>query len=125
MWIYFERKDFAQGLVLARTGQVFCPGNRLYRQAEGDMLFRMARYQEALEVYRSSWREYAGLETIPANRLAAAGNLVRIHLALGHSDSANAWLDTLDAYRYANARKWLPPSLIRELVPVRKELGRN
>lgn len=125
MWIHFERKEFAQGLALARTGLAFCPGNRLYRQAEGDMLFRLGRTQEALETYRTSWTEYAGLETIPANRLAAAGNLARIHLALHHPDSAKAWLDTLDAYRYAKVRKWLPPSLVRELVPVRKELGRD
>lgn len=125
MWIHFERKEFAQGLSLARTGLIFCPGNRLYRQAEGDMLFRLKRYQEALETYRASWAEYAGVESIPANRLAAAGNLARIHLALGRSDSAKAWLDTLDAYRYLGARKWIPPSLVRELVPVRKELGRD
>lgn len=125
MWIYFERKEYAQGLAMARTGLAFCPGNRLYRQAEGDMLFRLGRFQEALEVYRSSWREYVGLETIPANRLAAAGNLARIHIQLGHADSAKAWLDTLDADRYKTAKKWLPPSLIRELVPVRKDLGRD
>jgi tetratricopeptide (TPR) repeat protein len=125
MWIYFERKAFDQGLSLARTGLVFCPGNRLYRQAEGDMLFRLNRLQEALETYRSSWVDYAGLETIPANRLAAAGNLARIHLAMRHTDSAKAWLDTLDALRYSKVRKWLPPSLVRELVPVRKELGRD
>lgn len=125
MWIRFERKEFVQGLALARAGLAACPGNRLYRQAEGDMLFRLNRFHEALEVYRVSWNEYAGLETIPANRLAAAGNLARIHLALKQPDSAKAWLDTLDAPRYAKVREWLPPSLVRELVPVRKEMARD
>lgn len=125
MWIHFERGEFAQGLALARTGMAFSPGNRLYRQAEGDMLFRLHRFSESLAVYRTSWNEYAGLETIPANRLAAAGNLVRIHLALGRRDSARAWLDTLDAPRYTKARKWLPPSLVRELAPVRDQLGKS
>ncbi len=125
LWIRFERKEFDQGLALARSGRAAYPGNRLYRQAEGDMLFRLNRFAEALDVYRASWIEYAGLEAIPANRLSAAGNLARIHLALHHTDSARAWLDTLDAPRYAKVRKWLPPSLVRELVPVRKQLGRS
>jgi hypothetical protein len=125
LWIRFERKEFDQGLALARAGLAACPGNRLYRQAEGDMLFRLNRFHEALEVYRVSWNEYTGLETIPANRLAAAGNLARIHLALQRPDSANAWLDTLDAPRYANVRAWLPPSLVRELAPVRRRLARD
>ncbi len=123
MWIRFERKEFALGLALAREGMAAYPGNRLYRQAEGDMLFRLGRRQEALDVYRTSWAEYAGVESIPANRLAAAGNLARIHHSMGRVDSARAWLDTLDAKRYAHVKKWLPPSLVRELVPVREELA--
>jgi len=125
MWIRFERKEFAQGLALARAGLAAVPGNRAYRQAEGDMLFRLGRFPEALETYRASWTEYVGLEQIPANRLSAAGNLARIHEALGRPDSARAWLDTLDAPRYLAVRKWLPPSLVRELEPVRKRLGRR
>ncbi len=125
MWIRFERKEFVQGLALARAGLAAAPGNRLYRQAEGDMLFRLKRLPEALDTYRASWTEYAGLEKIPANRLAAAGNLVRIHEASGQADSARAWLDTLDAPRYTYVRKWLPPSLVRELEPIRKRLGRK
>lgn len=125
MWIRFERKEFAQGLALAKAGSSALPGNRIYRQAEGDMFFRLGRLQEALDTYRSSWSEYAGVEQIPANRLAAAGNLARIHFSLGHADSTRAWLDTLDAPRYVAVRKWLPPSLVRELEPVRKRLGRR
>ncbi len=124
MWIRFERKEFALGLALAREGLATYPGNRLYRQAEGDMLFRLGRHQEALDTYRTSWTEYAGVETIPANRLAAAGNLARIHHTMGRDDSASAWLDTLDAPRNARVGKWLPASLVRELSPVRKRLGR-
>jgi tetratricopeptide (TPR) repeat protein len=125
MWIRFERKEFAQGLALARAGLATAPGNRSYRQAEGDMLFRLGRLQEALETYRTSWTEYVGIEQIPANRLSAAGNLARIHEAAGRPDSARAWLDTLDAARYLAVRKWLPPSLVKELEPVRKRLGRR
>jgi len=125
MWIRFERKEFAQGLALARAGLAASPGNRIYRQAEGDMLFRLGRLPEALETYRASWTEYVGLEQLPANRLSAAGNLARIHEAAGRSDSARAWLDTLDAPRYLAVRKWLPPSLVKELEPVRKRLGRR
>lgn len=125
MWIRFERKEFAMGLALAREGIAAYPGNRLYRQAEGDMLFRLGRRQEALDTYRASWMEYAGVEVVPANRLAAAGNLARIHHSLGRGDSARAWLDTLDAGRYVHVRKWLPPSLVRELVPIRKELAKR
>lgn len=124
LWIRFERKEYGLALKVARDGLVACPGNRLYRQAEGDVLFRLRRYDEALERYRLSWREYAGLETVPVNRQSAAGNLARIHFAAGRTDSARAWLDTLDAPRYASARKGLPPSLVRELGPVRAALGR-
>lgn len=125
MWIRFERKEFAQGLALARAGLAASPGNRIYRQAEGDMLFRLGRIPDALAAYRASWTEYVGLEQIPSNRLSAAGNLARIHEAAGRPDSARAWLDTLDATRYIPVRKWLPPSLVRELEPVRKRLGRR
>jgi len=124
LWIHFERKEYPEALKVVREGLVQCPGNRSYHQAEGDILFRMGRLDDALDRYRTSWREYARLETIPVNRQAAAGNLARIHFAAGRKDSAMAWLDTLDATRYQAARKWLPPSLVRELKPVREALGK-
>jgi hypothetical protein len=43
---------------------------------------------------------------------------------MNRPDSARAWLDTLDAPRYKKVRKWLPASLVRDLVPVRRELSR-
>ena len=123
LWIRFERGEYAEALRLVRVARADWPKDRLYRQAEGDVLFRLGHLTEALETYRTSFLEYRGVEIIPANRLAAAGNLARIHAAMGHSDSARAWLDTLDATRYRKVRKWLPPSLVRELEPVRKRLG--
>ncbi|MCB9497237.1 MAG: hypothetical protein H6686_10180 [Fibrobacteria bacterium] len=124
LWIRFERREYGAALKLVRQALDDCPGNRIYRQAEGDILFRLGKYDSALETYRASWNEYAGLEEIPVNRQAAAGNLARIHFAAGRQDSATAWLDTLDAPRYRNTVPWLPPSLVRELAPVRKALGR-
>jgi len=124
LWIRFERKEYALSLKVVRDGLAACPGNRLYRQAEGDVLFRMGRLDEALDRYRASWDEYAGLEAVPVNRQSAAGNLARIHCAAGRMDSARAWIDTLDARRYETARRWLPPSLVRELKPVRSKLGK-
>lgn len=123
MWIHFERGEFDKGLALARAGLTACPGNRLYKQAEGDMLYRSGLFPPALESYRLSWTQYAGLEAIPANRMAAAGNLAKIHLSMGRADSARAWLDTLDAPRYLKTRRWLPPSLVHDLIPVRKRLA--
>ena len=64
------------------------------------------------------------MEVLPVGRLSAAGNLARIHAAMNRPDSARAWLDTLDAPRYKKVRKWLPASLVRDLVPVRRELSR-
>jgi len=122
LWIRFERGEYPEALRLARAARAEWPADRLYRQAEGDVLFRMRRYQEALDTYRTSFLEYRGVEVIPANRLAAAGNLARIHAAMGRNDSARAWLDTLDASRYVKVRRWLPPSLVRELEPVRRKL---
>lgn len=124
LWIRFERKEYPLALKVAQDALAACPGNRLYRQAEGDILFRLGRLDEALERYRASWIEYAGIETIPVNRQSAAGNLARIHFAAGRRDSALAWLDTLDAPRYSSARHLLPPSLVRELKPARAALGR-
>lgn len=124
LWIRFERKEYPLALKVAQDGLAACPGNRLYRQAEGDVLFRMGRLDDALDRYRTSWNEYAGLETIPVNRQSAAGNLARIHFAAGRRDSARTWIDTLDARRYEAARRWLPPSLVRELKPVRSKLGK-
>ncbi len=124
LWIRFERKEYPLALKVAQDALAACPGNRLYRQAEGDILFRLGRLDDALERYRVSWHEYAGIETIPVNRQSAAGNLARIHFAAGRNDSARSWLDTLDAPRYAQARGLLPSSLVRELKPVRAALGR-
>lgn len=122
LWIRFERKEFDLALEVACQGLAEYPGNRLYRQAEGDVLFRLGRLDESLDRYRKSWVEYTGLETLPVNRQSAAGNLARIHFASGRRDSARAWLDTLDAPRYKATRRWLPPSLVRELEPVRSAL---
>lgn len=124
LWIRFERKEYPLSLKVVQDALASCPGNRLYRQAEGDVLFRMGRHDEALDRYRTSWIEYAGIESIPVNRQSAAGNLARIHFAAGRRDSARAWLDTLDAPRHAAARRWLPPSLVRELKPVRSALSK-
>jgi hypothetical protein len=123
LWIRFERGEYPEALRVARSALAEWPRNRLYRQAEGDVLFRMGRFQEALDVYRGSFREYAGLEILPVNRLAAAGNLARIHAAMGRMDSACAWLDTFDSPRYRSARRWLAPSLLEELGPVRRKLS--
>lgn len=122
LWMHFERKEFVTALAVAQEARAILPENRLLRQAEGDVMFRLDRLGEALELYRTSFLEYRGLEPLPANRIAAAGNLARIHEALGHADSARAWIDTVDASRYTKVRRWLPPSLVRELEPVRKRL---
>ncbi|GEM_PF-1311266 len=124
LWMRFERKEYAAALAVVRDARSTLPENRLLRQAEGDILFRLGRHAQALDTYRTSFLEYRGLEPLPANRLSAAGNLARIHEAMGQADSARAWLDTLDAPRYQRVRKWLPPSLVRELEPVRGRLGR-
>ena len=123
LWIRFERGEYAEALRVAREARAAWPENRLYRQAEGDVLFRLGRLGDALDTYRRSYREYVGIETLPVGRLSAAGNLARIHAAMGHSDSARAWLDTLDAARYRSVRKWLPSSLVTELEPVRRRLS--
>lgn len=122
LWMRFERKEFPLAFAVVKEARANLPENRLLRQAEGDILYRMDRRAEALEVYRTSFLEYRGLEPLPVNRIAAAGNLARIHEAMGHADSARAWIDTVDASRYSKVRKWLPPSLVRELEPVRKRL---
>jgi tetratricopeptide (TPR) repeat protein len=124
LWIRYERGEYAEALRVVREARAIWPDNRLYRQAEGDVLFRLNRLPEALETYRTSFREYQGLETLPVGRLSAAGNLARIHAAMGQRDSARAWLDTLDAPRYRAVRRWLPASLVRDLAPVRRELSR-
>lgn len=123
LWIRFERAEYAEALRVVREARAAWPENRLYRQAEGDVLFRLNRLPEALDTYRQSFREYIGIETLPVGRLSAAGNLARIHAAMGHADSARAWLDTLDAPRYRNVRRWLPGSLVGELQPVRRKLS--
>lgn len=122
-WMRFEQGRYAEGLAICRTALEEFPENRIWRQAEGDMLFRLGRREEALSVYRRSWNEYAGVETIPVNRLSAAGNLGRIHLAMGNDDSARHWIQVFDDPRYRTARPWLPASLVREIAPVRRRLG--
>jgi tetratricopeptide (TPR) repeat protein len=122
-WMRFEQGRYAEALSICRTALEEFPENRIWRQAEGDMLFRLGRREEALTVYTRSWNEYAGLETLPVNRLSAAGNLGRIHLAMGNTDSARRWIQVFDDPRYRNVRPWLPASLLREVAPVRKRLG--
>jgi len=123
LWIRYERGDYAEALRVVQEARATWPENRLYRQAEGDVLFRLDRLPQALDTYRASFREYEGLEVLPVGRLSAAGNLARIQAAMGRPDSARAWLDTLDAPRYGKVRKWLPASLVRDLVPVRRKMS--
>lgn len=122
-WIRFEQKRYADGLQLCLQALEQSPNNRIWQQAKGDMLFRMGRLNEALDTYRSSWNAYAGIEVLPVGRQSAAGNLARIHLALGNADSARKWMRTFDDPRQAASRKWLPGSLLREVAPLRKQLG--
>lgn len=122
-WIRFEQGRYADGLQLCLKALESAPNNRIWHQAKGDMLFRLGRMNEALDTYRSSWNAYAGLETLPVGRQSAAGNLARIHMAMGNVDSARKWMRSFDDPRQAACRRWLPGSLVREVAPVRKKLG--
>lgn len=122
-WIRFEQGRYGEALQLCQTALEAAPSNRIWHQAKGDMLFRLGRYPEALETYRGSWAEYSGMETLPVNRQSAAGNLARIHMAMGNADSARKWIRTFDDPHQAATRKWLPGSLVKEVAPVRKALG--
>ncbi|MEN9355275.1 MAG: hypothetical protein RL318_2600 [Fibrobacterota bacterium] len=123
VWMRFEQSRYAEALQLCQASLDLNPGNRIWRQARGDMLFRLGRKQEALDAYRGSWNEYAGLEVLPVNRQSAAGNLGRIHMAIGNLDSARKWIKVFDDPRQSATRPWLPASLVREVAPVRKALS--
>jgi tetratricopeptide (TPR) repeat protein len=123
VWMRFEQSRYTEALQICQAALDLNPNNRIWRQARGDMLFRLGRNQEALEAYRASWNEYAGLEVLPVNRQSAAGNLGRIHLALGNSDSARKWIKVFDDPRQTPVRRWLPSSLVKEVAPVRKALS--
>lgn len=122
LWMRFERGEYPAALQVARDGLAQNPGNRLYRQAEGDVLFRMRRYDEALAAYRRAWADYQGVEVLPVNRWAVAGNLARIHLAAGNRDSARIWYARWSRPP-AGVSRWLPASLVREMKPVGRSLG--
>lgn len=122
-WIRFEQGRYGDALQLCQAALDAAPRNRIWHQAKGDMLFRLGRFPEALDTYRASWTEYAGIEILPVNRQSAAGNLARIHMAMGNVDSARKWIRTFDDPRQAATRKWLPGSLVKEVAPVRKSLG--
>ena len=56
LWIRYERGDYAEALRVVQDARAIWPENRLYRQAEGDVLFRLDRLPQALDTYRASFR---------------------------------------------------------------------
>jgi tetratricopeptide (TPR) repeat protein len=123
VWIRFEQGKYGEALGICQKALGEMPNHHLWLQAKGDMLFRLGRLDEALDVYRKSHTDLAGVETLPVNLMSAAGNLGRIHYALGRADSARKWIQAFDAPAGKPSRPWLPASLVREIEPLRKKLS--
>lgn len=142
LWTQFDLAQWDSGLKTLTGYLQGYPNHRLYRQMRGDFLFRSGRPAEALQAYREAIALYpapspAGsappdlqraltppppLWVTPVGYLGCAGNLARIHAALGQSDSARHYLDIWESPRFKPLDPWLPTSLKKALKPLRSKL---
>lgn len=128
LWTEFDQGHYQAGIAPLGESLARYPEHRLYRQMLGDFQFRQGRYSEALASYRQAFSAYArpapgvSWKLLPVGYLSCAGNLARIHAALGAKDSALVYLDIWESPTYASLREWLPPSLATALKPLRNRL---
>ncbi len=128
LWTEFDQGRYQAGLDHLQESLTRYPNHRLNRQMLGDFQFRKGLVKEALASYRIAFSAYrppqprVSWKLLPIGYLSCAGNLARIHAALGAKDSALVYLDIWEAKPYASLQEWLPPSLVSALKPLRNRL---
>jgi tetratricopeptide (TPR) repeat protein len=119
-WICLEQGRHAEALALSEGFQARYPGNRMARELRAAALFRSGDLAGAREEQEKLWREYLELRPLPGRlplgRHRAAGNLARIHAALGNGDEAGIYRTEWERAVRGAAGPWLPGSLKRELA---------
>lgn len=115
IWIHYDLGNYEQGLKLARSFLKRYPKHRIYRTIEGDMLRKLKRYQESLNVYQSVHDDYhSGSMSKGVRALSALGNIVLLKHYLKQLDA-----DDLDHRNFLGRlpllRDKMPESLLDEL----------
>jgi hypothetical protein len=131
LWIRYDAGRYDEGLPAIAGFLARYPLNRPWRQMRADFLFRRADaaagdLDSALAIHLGLASEYAALATacpgcLPLGYLCSVGNLAKIYAARKTPVLADKELSIWQSPRYAPARPWLPPSLVREVDALKKE----
>lgn len=127
LWLYYDQKKYAEGLIRINHFLDLYPQNRLYRQMKADFLFREGDSKNAKEIHESLYAEYARLKSasatvnfIPIGYLSSLGNLIKINHAENQTKLMSEQLLIWNSPEAQKNMSWLPKSLKKEVEMLNK-----
>jgi hypothetical protein len=122
IWVYYDGRQYGQGLAIIENFLIRYPKNRLYRQIQADFKFRQGDLPTALDIQKSLNQEYQVLrESFPSPNyialgyLSSVGNLAKIYASQNQPELLKVQIGIWQAIEYQGAMDWLPASLKREV----------
>jgi tetratricopeptide (TPR) repeat protein len=115
VWIYYDREEYEQALHLIEKVLKKFPRNRVFLQNKADMLYKLKRFDEAIQVYLFSVQEYYYDAPFSIRYWCAVANLVKIYRDKGDLEKSAHWREKLDDKAFIALKKWLDPSILSDL----------
>jgi hypothetical protein len=100
VWVYYNAKQFKSALDLCDSVLAVFPSHRIFRQAKMHILYKIERFEEALNIAFELLEEYKGMEELPSNYTAIKSKIALIYYSMGRRDKADPIADALLSREY-------------------------
>ena len=104
MWIFYDKKKYAEALEIANALLKRYPRHPIILQNRADMLFKLGRVQEAASIYKESEALYAKRAPNSIRYWCAVANLAKI-------TGADLWKEKLNSVEYKRIMHWMPEGI--------------
>jgi len=115
IWIYYDREEFKKALEITESVLKRYPKNSVFLQIKSDMLYKLKRYDEAIDIYLASAQEYEKKTGYSIRYWCAVANLVKIYRDQGNLNQSNIWKQKLSNDSFESIKKWIAPSVLEDL----------
>jgi tetratricopeptide (TPR) repeat protein len=101
IWILYDKKQYAEALSITDAILKKYPEHPIFLQTRADMLFKMGRAEEAIEIYKQSEALYAKRAPNSIRYWCAVANLAKM-------TNSNIWKEKLQSKEYRQIKHWMP-----------------
>lgn len=115
IWIYYDRAEFTKGLEVTDYVLNKYPSHSVFLQIKADMLYKLKRYDEAIDIYLRSANDYSQKTGYSIRYWCAVVNLIKMYKEKGSLDQSNSWKKRLSDESFERLRKWIPSSVLEDL----------